>query len=964
MTHHDAGERRPGRGRFRPGTGLRDPGLRREARGELPLLACLTVVVALLALITAAGPPLLDRWAGDALRARLATARLADAEIRHSVSLHRDETVPPPDPSTATVGRDLAKATAGLLATAKPPLSSFLVHDSTRVEVPVLSSRTAAGRLEIGLLYADDAPAASTYAQGAPPGPPNRTSPIPVAFSTFARDALHLAVGQRLHLSPAVGGIDTDAVVSGFFTPPAGTAAPLWHEEGLLERPARTDGLWRAQAVMNAASIDALQQMTRGPGRDLVVQWRSSIRMTAAQATRFATGDGLRRLQDAADSYAAAVGDDYCPQQADYMAVECLIGRHTTTVLVTTDEIPDLIAPFARARGQARTLESFALAGLIAVGLATVVVTARLAVHRRAAAQALQRARGASAADLALVRLLQTSPAAAVGAALGLGAARWAGPPGGAAGSLAPAVAVAVAAWLTLPALTLAAAGDRGGRTGRGPAVRRLGVEAAVLLLAAAGVLMLRAHGAGAGGLDVQLAVVPALLGTATVVLLIRLYPLPLRLLSRAAGARRGTVPLVALSRAAREAPGHALALLVLVTTLSTAVFGGLVARTVADGSRTAAVWSSGADAVVIGAGREGTVDPTLADTTGVRRTTVVRSLVNQLTSDSDGARYGATRLVGVDARVVGAEAPGSAAARALTAAGLAGRPAPAPVRGRYVLTALATGDFAGGRVGDTYATTLHNGTVAVKVVGTLPDATRRDPAIGPLLSVQQRDAGRGESTGSATAVAADSPLLLVDSAQLTMLGVNEFYDSAVLVYGPHLDAASLRASGRRVTGPAGEVRIKAAELALASNDGLLRGVRRAYAAATALAVLLALAALVLELLLSSRDRGRTASRLRTLGLPTRGIAAMNILELLPMALAAVTGGVALGLVLPGILGPALTLQEFTGGPGAPALHTDYALTAGLGLGLAALIAAAVAVETWAGRRRGLGSVLRLGDAV
>lgn len=212
--------------------------------------------------------------------------------------------------------------------------------------------------------------------------------------------------------------------------------------------------------------------------------------------------------------------------------------------------------------------------------------------------------------------------------------------------------------------------------------------------------------------------------------------------------------------------------------------------------------------------------------------------------------------------------------------------------------------------------------------------------------------------------MAAGSPLLLVDSAELPMLEPNEFYDSAVLLYGPHLDATTLRATGPRVTGPSGEVRVKAAELALVSGDGLLRSVRRTYAATTALAVLLALVALVLELLLSAQDRGRTASRLRTLGLPTRGIAALNVLELLPMALAAVAGGLALGLVLPGILGPTLTLQEFTGGPGAPALHTDYALTAGLGLGLAALVAAAVAAQTWAGRRRGLGAVLRLGDAV
>jgi putative ABC transport system permease protein len=330
----------------------------------------------------------------------------------------------------------------------------------------------------------------------------------------------------------------------------------------------------------------------------------------------------------------------------------------------------------------------------------------------------------------------------------------------------------------------------------------------------------------------------------------------------------------------------------------------------------------------------------------------------------TDGARYGTARIAGADAAALAEQAPDSAAARALAAAGLAGRPGPAPAGGRYVLPALATADFAGGTIGDTYTTTLRRGTVSVRVVGRLPDAARRDPALGPLLSVDQQDAGRGEESDADTAVAARSPLLLVDAAELRMLAPSEYDTAAVLLFGPHLDGDALRAAGPRVAGPSGQVRVRADELALAEHDGLLRGVRRTYAAATALAVLFALAALVLELLLSAADRGRTASRLRTLGLPTRGIAALDLLELLPMALAAAAGGVALGLLLPGILGPTLTLREFTGGPAAPALHTDYALTAALGAGLAALVAAAVAAETWVGRRRGLGAVLRLGEAV
>ncbi|MFG2523399.1 hypothetical protein [Streptomyces sp. NPDC048527] len=72
-------------------------------------------------------------------------------------------------------------------------------------------------------------------------------------------------------------------------------------------------------------------------------------------------------------------------------------------------------------------------------------------------------------------------------------------------------------------------------------------------------------------------------------------------------------------------------------------------------------------------------------------------------------------------------------------------------------------------------------------------------------------------------------------------------------------------------------------------------------------------------------------------------------------------GGTVLGLVLPGLLGPTLDLREFTGGPAAPAPHTDVLLTAALGVGLGVLVAVAAGVETLIGRRRGLGAVLRVG---
>ncbi|MFI1097704.1 hypothetical protein [Streptomyces sp. NPDC020917] len=941
----------------------RGVGAAREARGEVALLACLFAVVTLLTVVAAAGPPLLDRLAGQAFAARADAAQRTQPLVRQSAVLHRPDDAAI-DPSGSTVAAQLATIGADLLRTARPPLAGALRHQSTRVEVSPANTSTAAGPGQLALLYADDAPARSAYLQGGPPARSTMGGPIGIAVSVRTRDTLHLALGQLLDLKAAEDRYVTPARVTGFFTAPPDGRAPLWRQEPLLQRPSADADGWHAQAVVDASALDALQD--RGAG-DLTVTWSAALHATGTEATRMATPAGLTALRRAANAYATASGDRYCPPgDGGYSAALCMVAGHPTDALATANDIPALAQEFAAERAQARTLESFALAGLLAVGLATVVVTARLALHRRAAAQALQRARGASAADLALVRLLQTAPAALLGLPAGLAAARLLAPAGTALGSPLPAAVLAAAAWLVLPAMTWARLRDRGRRREQAPTgTRRLTAEAGVLLLAAAGVLALRSRGSAgsssgsSSGVDLQLAAVPALLGLAAVVLLIRAYPLPLRLLARAARRGRGAVGTIGLSRAAGEAPGHALTLLVLVTTLSTAVFGGLVSRTVSDGRRAAAVWSAGADATVIGAGRDGTAEPDLVHVPGVRHAVTLRGATSRLTSGRDGTSWDQVRIAGVDAAALHTAAPGSALARALLAAH-PGAAAAGP-GGRVVLPALASADFGTAAVGDVFASSLHNAHVSFRVVGVLDLSVRQDPALGPLIGT---DAARTAGPGNDTTAVPPLPMLVLDAAAASVLTARDTDYAQVLLYGPHLDAAALHVAAARVAGPTGQLLLRSEELDAARHDGLLRGVQRVYAAGTAVAVLLALLALVLELLMTAQDRGRTASRLRTLGLPTRGIAVLDALELLPMALAAAAGGVALGLATPAVLGPALTLRRFTGGPQAPPLHTDYLLTAALGAGLAALVAAAVAAETWLGRRRGLGTVLRLGDPV
>ncbi|MBM7170231.1 hypothetical protein JQK87_17855, partial [Streptomyces sp. G44] len=446
------------------------------------------------------------------------------------------------------------------------------------------------------------------------------------------------------------------------------------------------------------------------------------------------------------------------------------------------------------------------------------------------------------------------------------------------------------------------------------------------------------AEGAGwAGGTDPLIAAVPVLLGLAAVAVLVRCYPWPVRLAARWAGRGRGVVGLVALSRAAKEAPARGLALLVLVVTLAGAVFGGLVSGTLAEGRRSAVAWQVGADASFLGAGRDPGMAARLARARGVRDAVAVRQLRVDPVSGTDGGRYGISSLVGVDAAKLRKAAGGSAAARALREAGLTGGGGSRDIR------VLASE----GRAGDRLAFTRHGEEIRLRVVGPLPEDVRRDPALGPV---------RG-------ATEARQHLLLTDNTELKAFTASEFEESALLLYGERLDAGALRSLVPRAAPGAatGELRIRTEEQAEADDDGLIAAVDTAHTACAALAVLLALLALVLDLLLSAPARGRTAAHLRTLGLGGHATAALHLLQLLPMVLAALVGGVALGLALPTLLGPALGLREFTGGPTAPDRHVDILFTAALAAGLCLLVAAAVAVETWSGRRRGLGAVLRLG---
>ncbi|MEV0323865.1 hypothetical protein ACIBKX_30470 [Streptomyces sp. NPDC050658] len=913
-------------------------------RGELALLGCLAVLVAVLSGVVVAGPGLLERASGGALDSRLDREQRAAPGITHSIRFEPAEERPG---GTSALGADLRGVSTVIENAAPATLRGSLVRDSTRIALPAV--RTGDGTA-LSLVYASDAPPRGAYAEGRPPAARGRV--VEIAVSTRTRDELNLRIGQELRLGPGtLPAVDAPARVVGFFA--ADDGRRLWREQPLLARTARdprgggdgADGAARfAGALVAPRGVEELQNQSLAP---LTVIWGMRLDL-GADAARFVGDQGQRDFERLMLRYPEAVRGVTCgAPMFGGGGLPCALGPHPAAEVESATELPDTLAEFQRQWRQASVVISFALASVTAVGLAAVVAAGLLSVRRGLDAHRLQRARGASAAGIALGRALWTAPAAVLGFAGGCAAAS-ALP--GASSAYGRGLLVALCAWLLLPLLTWWALRDRallrardsgpGGGPGGG---RRVVAEAGVVLVAAGGVFALRARGtAGGAGDDPLLAAVPVLLGLATVVVLARLYPLPVRLVARWAARWRGAVVLIALSRAAKDAPARALALLVLVVTLAGAVFGGLVAGTLTEGRRDAAAWRAGADAAFVGAARDPATAGRLARARGVRDTATVRQLRVDPMSGRDGGRYGVASLIGVDAVKLRSAAGDSPAARALLDAGI-GRGADSGGDSGGDIRVLA--DAA--RPGETLTATVHGKERRLRVVGALPEAVESDPALGPVRAADES----GER------------LLLTDNRYLKGFDASEFEESALLLYGPRLDPERLRSVVPR-TAPgtgAGELRIRAEEQAEADEDSLVAAVTAAHTACTALAVLLALLALVLDLLLSAPARGSTAARLRTLGMGGRATAGLHLLQLLPLVLAAVAGGVALGLTLPGLLGPALDLREFTGGPTAPALRTDAPFTVVPAAGTLALVAVAVGVETWLGRRRGLGAVLRLG---
>ncbi|MCX5425855.1 hypothetical protein [Streptomyces sp. NBC_00078] len=928
--------------------------IRKEARGDLPLLACLSVVVLTLTALCAWAPAFAGGQEDRALRQRVDASQAQAPLISLSTTPEVFDTVPPAVDAAGLLdpGRTLTEQLSGSAARHLTITGASYDYDQAALISPQPPG-PANTSTELTVSHLPAARAHLHYVSGHAPADhtPLGTAPQ-IGLSQATAHALGVRAGSRLNLefaktlgvqsAPPRAGL----LVSGVYRTTAATD-DFWSGRETLDQPSRYPAEHSAGtvlAVRGLVGLDAAELLAGAGVGGPRVTWQLRADLSGAAL------DQARALTGPLSHYSADLSAGLC-QGTDPVTgdVSCHVGGQATGALLVIDSLTPLLATFTAQDQQARELATFAIDALAAVALATVTVAVRLLLRRRQAHLRLQRARGASTVRLVLLRCAVAWPVVVIAALLGWAAGRTLAPTE-TSGSPQPVTAALAASGVALmvPLMTWLAVREprrpgRLRRTRRNIAMgRRAVLELTVLVTTAAGVVALRSQGP-----DGILGAVPVLVALCVVLILLRISPLALRLVLRQARRGRGVVGFVGAARASHDAPATGLALFVLVLTLGTAVFGGLVHRTIDDGLAAGAAWTTGADASATVAG---TVTPAPDTRTTGTRTALQHVYTLDLAGQADGAVISPVAVITVDPRQLAAVAPRSPLADTL----LARLATPAGTRiGAHAQlpSLLSPGLRARERTGGFTGTVVPEGQrprdLVFEPVGTLTTAELRDPLLGPVTAQ----------------IAAGAPMLITTVQAAQLMPPQSSGSTVLLLRGDTpatAEPAALRSAAAKALGPLGRIRVRSETLRALRTDGLTQGLGTIYTTSSIVAALSGLLALVLELTLTSHERSRTTSFLRTLGLGGTEAVTLHFLQLLPLALASAVGGTLLGLLEPRLMARTLDLRQFTGGPTQPALHTDYSLTVALVAGVTALILAAAVTEAVLARRRGLGAVLRL----
>ncbi|MET9145616.1 FtsX-like permease family protein [Streptomyces sp. NPDC004042] len=889
--------------------------------------AALALLVALTACLAAAFPRALDRYEDAGL-----TRAVDQATPKRTVL-----TVTAPQPGLQlpaeeryqallppALGRQFARVTGAVPAplSVDAGQSAYGVQNTADLSVPdPWIPRPNGIPAQIRLAAQNGLAAHSTVRDGRLPRADGEvtaeTAEVEAAVTAETAESLHVKVGSVVHV-PAVSRPPLAVRVTGIVTPrePNGS---YWSAQTLLRTPA----------------------LVRVPGgTDPLYYWLGALLLPpeAAPALLGTNGQPVRYWQIAPDADALHAYDlDRLKSAVATLEAGPGLGqiRAATDPAAQADtDLDDILTAYRRLTSGVGPLVAVAAFGGATVALVVLLMAGGLAADRRRSELALLRARGASLRGLTGRLLTETAVVAVPAGAVGLGAALLAVDEGRRLPAVAAAVAVTAVACAALPLRAALAHrvvrvhAPREDTMSVRPSRGRTVAELTLLVIAVGAVIALRRRGVSGssdGSGDQLVSLAPVLIGVIAALVLVRLYPLPLRLLMRPAARLRGAVGHLSLARAGRTSVSAVLPLLALLTALTTAAFGGSVLAGVADARDHAALIAVGADARVEGTG---VLPAALPDR--VRLAPGVRAVTEAAVNYQAKAGTGFTQV---------------------TLAGVV--PADyAALSGRMGLGAFSQDALRRPSGGGTPLPALASPSVA-RTYGTQPFPVRLDDGSDVTVRIAL--------VRERTPAVIGTNFLVVDRSGLTRQAART---STLLLTGDHLDAGALR----RAAGASVGVELRSAERARFVDSPLQSGAERIYTAAVAAGTGYAVLALLLALLRSAQERGAMLARLRTMGLTRAQGRRLLVLESLPQAVLAAAGGALTGwatirLLSPGIDLTTIALPTSVGATGASALRTDPLSLAVPAVAVLLLAVAVAAVQAWWTGRKSSVRELRAGDA-
>lgn len=911
------------------GRGESVPWVRTRLRTAPGTAFWLALLVALTACLAAAFPRAVDRYEDSGLRRAAEQAR----PDRTSVEVY----APPPSMMLSPreredvlrpelLARQYAKVRAEIpgALVLDPEQSTYGVRTTMDMPVPDPWLPRPTGKpAEVTVVAQAGLGAHSSLARGRLPradGNVTATTPeLEAAVTVETARTLHIKVGSVIHAPAAVGTLPVR--VTGIVTPrdPEGaywSTRPTLHTPSLIREPAPSiDMHWLGTLLIAPGAAPVLLATPGRPERywqlapaaqDLRARDTPALRSALASLE---AGPVLRKVRLRIDGPVTGLTE--------------ITGQ--TEVLTDLDEV---LVAYDRFRAGVAPLVAVAAFGTGTVAAVVLLMAGGLTADRRRAELALLRARGASLGALTARLFAETAVVAVPAGALGLAAALVAVPEGRSRYAVAAAVAVTAVTCAALPLRAAAAHRVVRVHTGREdisavrPSRRRTVAELTLLVLAAGAVESLRRRGASGGSADLVF-LAPVLVGVIAALVLVRLYPLPLRGLARPAARLRGALAHLSLARAGRTSASAVLPLLALLTALTTAAFGGSVLAGVQEARDRAALLSVGADA------RVETMAPLpsgLPDR--LRGSPGVSDLSAVSTSDAkpeNGAQ--SLPLVGVDPAdyaALSSRTDIGAFAAARLRAGAAGAPVPA-------LASTATARTYGTRP---FPVLLPDGSSLTVRITTVLDRT---PAV------------------------VGSDFLVVNREALSPATARP---TALLLTGRHLDGAALR----KAAPEAASVHLRSEERTRFVDSPLQTGAEGVYVTAVAAGTGYAVLALLLSLLRTAPERTALLARLRTMGLTRAAGRRLLILESLPQAFLAALGGALTGWATIRLLSPGVDLTAIALPAAEPAATAARLRTDALSLAVPAVAVLLLAVgmgigQAWWSGRRGSVQELRAGDA-